>query len=85
FKFTDIIASRATLQFTKYSTLVTDRDNDFQGGNLSALRQFGLAMLKIESTKIFDEQLAATTTAWQQLVWNYGKLQIESSDADDQV
>ncbi|WP_288529975.1 glycosyl hydrolase family 65 protein [uncultured Lactiplantibacillus sp.] len=85
FKFMDTIAPQATLQFTKYSTLVTDRDNDYQGQDLGALQQFGLTLLKVESAKTFKEQLAATTTAWHRNVWDYGKLQIESNDTDDQV
>ncbi|MBU7449506.1 MULTISPECIES: glycoside hydrolase family 65 protein [Lactiplantibacillus] len=85
FNFTDTIAAQATLQFVKYSTLVTDRDNDFQGQDLAALQEFGLTQLKTACAESFDEQLAATTAAWQQSVWDYGKLQIESSDMDDQV
>lgn len=79
------VAQGETLQLVKYSTLVTDRDNDFAGQDLAALQAFGLDLLKFSSQRSFDELLAETAVAWEQRVWDFGKVQLESDDPDDQL
>lgn len=84
-KYQETVAKNTSLQLTKYSTLVSDRDLDFQGNDIAALQEFGLTQLKASAQVKFRTLLAETTAAWQQRVWDYGNIQIDSSDTDDQV
>jgi len=84
-KYQQDINQNETLRFTKYTTLITDRDNDFDGKTLTELQESGLNMLKTSVKQGYDKLLSATISAWQSKVWDYGKIKIDSSDSDDQL
>ncbi|WP_276508981.1 glycosyl hydrolase family 65 protein [Lactobacillus acetotolerans] len=80
----EMVPKNKTFSFVKHSTLVSDRDNDFDGKDLPALQQDGLNLLKTSAKETFDQLLDETAKAWQDKVWQYGKIQIDSQDPDDQ-
>jgi len=84
YKYSESVNPKDAFSFVKYNTLVSDRDIDFDGRNLEDLQQHGLKLLKNASKKTFAELLNETTAAWQNLVWQYGKIELDSQDSDDQ-
>ena len=74
-----------TFKLMKYTTLTTTRDQEFDGFELKDLRLKTYELAKIQSVEEYDEALQASTSIWNQKLWDLENIRIESEDGWDQV
>lgn len=84
-KYQTKLQANKPLIMVKYNTIVTSRDVDYKGDTLEDLQQFGLENLKNSSELSFESLLSNSAKAWHDRVWQYGNINISSTDPDDQV
>ncbi|EEM56425.1 glycoside hydrolase family 65 protein [Bacillus thuringiensis] len=76
-----------TLVFEKLTNVFTSRDNDYKGDtySLEQLRENSLTHIKELSTKSYDKLFTAHVEAWEDKVWNFSPITIESESGFDQL